>query len=134
MIQRYTCNIELLDECPHLDPLLKDNQGGYVTYSDYAAEVAALTERAERAERQLAASRAIAKTESAGRDSWSDRAVKAEKERDTLRDEVRMWREVDRLQAEENENGPGVVGMAEATYELHRAMNATDAAGIKGVE
>ena len=58
------------------------------------------------------------------------RAERAEKERDALRDEVRAWREVDRLQAEENENGPEVVGMAEARYELHRAMAATDAAGI----
>ena len=40
MIQRYTCNIELLDECPHLEPLLKDKDGGYVLHSDHAAELA----------------------------------------------------------------------------------------------
>jgi len=83
------------------------------------AEVAALTERAERAERyvsgqdlrsdyataaemraaveqserQLAASRAIARRESIGCDAWSDRAVKAEKANALLRAECEAFRE-----------------------------------------
>lgn len=59
-----------------------------------------------------------------------ERLYRAEKERDTLRDEVLAWREVDRLQAEENDTGDEAVGMAETRHTLHRAMAATDAAGI----
>lgn len=45
------------------------------------------------ANRQLEASRAIARRESEGRDAWSDRAVKAEKERDDLAEAVRVLAE-----------------------------------------
>ena len=58
------------------------------------------------------------------------RTERAEKERAALRDEVRMWRAADRLPAGENATGDGAVGMAETRHTLHRAMAATDAAGI----
>ena len=82
MIQRYTCNIELLDECPHLEPLLKDKDGGYVLHSDHAAELAEWKQRAERAEASLAAriqnnkgSELVLET---ARDAWRTRAERAE--------------------------------------------------------
>ena len=55
----------------------------------------------------------------------AERAERAEKERDTLRDEVRAWRRAEHLRRDEPHN---------EFRTLAEARAATDAAGIKGVE
>lgn len=97
--------------------------GSWVRYADHAAEVAALIERAERAER---AERYVdnQNLRSDYRTATEMRAAleRAEKERDTLRDEVRAWRASD---------GSCDEAVCKA---VTKAILATDAAGIKGVE
>jgi hypothetical protein len=38
-LQRFTCNIEVLDHCPHIEPMLKDDAGGYVLHAQAQSEI-----------------------------------------------------------------------------------------------
>ncbi len=143
-IQRYTCNIELLDECPHLEPLLKDHDGGYVKHSDHAAELAEWKQRAERAEAYVA-----------GHDQWSTFKTaeemhaelvrvrtqrdslclafnKANKENALLRAECEAWRAWDRQLRMDLEGQVSFAGryLPGVNRNLTQARAATDAAGI----
>lgn len=90
-----------------------------------------MTGPVEQSERQLAASRAIARRESIGCDAWSDRAVKAEKANALLRAECEAWR---KFEAEAEERSWSKAWPVHADW-IADAQNATDAAGaLKGVE